>query len=87
MNYPSKLDEWKKFEKNNPTIAINILYTKEKYTLPAYISKHLTQPVKKQSILLMITSEEKEGCHYLTIKKISALLHKKLPHIKVIFII
>ena len=75
------------FEKNNPTIAINILYTKEKYILPAYISKHLTQPVKKQSILLMITSKEKEGCHYLTIKKISALLHKKLPHIKVIFII
>ena len=30
----------KKFEKNNPTIALNILYTKEKEILPAYISKH-----------------------------------------------
>ena len=40
MKYPSKLDEWKKFEKNNPTIAINIFYIKEKEILPAYISKH-----------------------------------------------
>ena len=40
INYPSKLDDWKKFEKNNPTIALNILYTKEKEILPAYVSKH-----------------------------------------------
>ena len=30
INYPSKLDDWKTFEKNNPTIALNILYIKEK---------------------------------------------------------
>ena len=30
INYPSKLDYWKTFEKNNPTIALKILYTKEK---------------------------------------------------------
>ena len=29
INYPSKIDDWKTFEKNNPTIAFNILYTKE----------------------------------------------------------
>ena len=40
INYPSKLGDWKKFEKNNPTIAINILYAKEKKILPAYISNH-----------------------------------------------
>ena len=28
--YPSKIDEWKASEKNNPTIALNILYIKEK---------------------------------------------------------
>ena len=39
INYPSKIDDWKTFEKNNPTIAINILYVKEKI-LPAYISEH-----------------------------------------------
>ena len=39
INYPSKIDDWKTIEKNNPTIAINILYIKEKEICPAYISK------------------------------------------------
>ena len=30
INYPSKIDDWKRFEKNNLTIALNILYIKEK---------------------------------------------------------
>ena len=30
MKYPSKIDESKKFERNNPTIAPNLLYIKEK---------------------------------------------------------
>ena len=25
INYPSKIDDWKIFEKSNPTIALNIL--------------------------------------------------------------
>ena len=34
MKYPSKIDESKKFERNNPTIALNLLYIKKsKYTL------------------------------------------------------
>ena len=37
INYPSKIDDWKKFEINNLTIAINILYTKETEILPVYI--------------------------------------------------
>ena len=60
INYPSKIDDWKKFEKNNPTIALHILYIKEKEILPAYISKH-NSTREKQIILLMISNEEKEG--------------------------
>ena len=30
INYPSKMDDWKTFEKINPAIALNILYIKEK---------------------------------------------------------
>ena len=33
MSYPSKIDDWKIFE----TIALNVLYIKEKEILPAYI--------------------------------------------------
>ena len=40
INYPSKTDDWKTFEKNNPTLALNILDVKEKEKLPAGISKH-----------------------------------------------
>ena len=37
IRYPSKLDDWKMFEKNNPTIALNVLYTKEREILRACI--------------------------------------------------
>ena len=30
INYPLKIDHWKAFEKNNPTINLDILYIKEK---------------------------------------------------------
>ena len=30
INYPSKTDDLKTFEKNNPTIALNIVHIKEK---------------------------------------------------------
>ena len=39
INYPSKIDDWKTFQKKNPAIAQNILYTKEKEICTAYISK------------------------------------------------
>ena len=70
INYPSKIDDWKTFGKNNLTIALNILYIKEKEILPAYISKH-NSTSEKQIILLMIPNEEKEGWHYLAVKKLS----------------
>ena len=30
INYPSKINDWKTFENNHLTIALNILYIKEK---------------------------------------------------------
>ena len=30
INYPSKWDNWKKIEKNNPVIALNIMYVKNR---------------------------------------------------------
>ena len=29
INYPSKIDDWKTFEKNNQIIGLNVLYIKE----------------------------------------------------------
>ena len=62
------------FEENNPKIALNTLYIKEKEINPTYISKH-NSTREKQVIILMIPKEEKEGWHYLAVKKLSALLH------------
>ena len=66
--YLSKLDEWKTFEKNNQRIALNILYIKEKEICPAYIS-NINSNCEKEIIILMIQNEEKEGWHYLAVKK------------------
>ena len=61
------------FEKNNPTVPLNILYNKEKETCPVYISK-VNSNCEKQIILLMIPNEEKEGWHYFAVKELSTLL-------------
>ena len=43
-NYPSGKNNWKKFEKNNTTITLNILYAikkKERYILPLFQKRNL----------------------------------------------
>ena len=82
INYPSKIDDWKKFEKNIPTIALKILYIKEKEILLAYISKHNSTCEN----ISLNDSKWRKKRHYLAVKKLSALLHKKLQNIRVIFI-
>ena len=63
----------KGLKKNNPTIALNILYTKEKIILPDYVSIH--NSTREITIIKwMIPNKEKEGWHYLTVKKLSRLL-------------
>ena len=69
ITYPSKIDDWKTFEENNPKIALNILYIKEKEICPAYISK-INSNCEKQITLLIIPNEEKEGWYYLALKNI-----------------
>ena len=53
INFPSEKDGWKKFEKNNIAIAVNVSYAKNENIYPAYISKHNSNR-EKQVILLMI---------------------------------
>ena len=69
INFPSEKDDWKKFEENNRTIALNVLYAQKEKIYPAYVSKYKSW---KQVILLMILNGE--GWHYLAVKELSALL-------------
>ena len=57
INYPSKIDDWENFEKNNSTIPLNVPYIKEKEIYPVYISK-IDLNCKKKTIFLMIPNKE-----------------------------
>ena len=74
IEFPSHSKDWKKFEQNNKTIALNILfvpYNTKKIRL-AYKSKY-NHKRDNQVFLLMITDDGKKW-HYLAVKSISALL-------------
>ena len=64
---------WKKFEQNNKTIALNMLFVlyNTKQIRAARISKYNNER-DNQVILLMITDSEK--WHYVAVKSISGLL-------------
>lgn len=40
INYSSGKYDWENFEKNNPSIPLNVLYIKELNIYPACISEH-----------------------------------------------
>ena len=73
IDFPAGPKEWKKFERNNKTIALNILFIPHntKTIRVAYRSEHNNKR-KKQVILLMITDGKKS--HYLAVTNLSALL-------------
>ena len=73
INFPAGSNEWQKFEKNNDTITLNILYV-ERFTnkiCVAYKSKY-NNKCKKQVTLLMIGDGRKY--HYLVVTSSSELL-------------
>ena len=39
INFPSEKDNWKKIEKNNVTIALDVLYAIKEEIYPTYVSK------------------------------------------------
>ena len=72
--FQSEKDDWKKFQKNNVTIAVNVLYAKKGKIYTAYVSKHNFNR-EKQVILLMISNGGKQW-HSLAVEKLSALLRR-----------
>ena len=72
INFPSHGKDWKKFELNNKSIALNIFYVpyNTQKIRHAYMSKYnLTR--ENQVILLMVTDGKK--WHNLAVKRLSAL--------------
>ena len=73
INFLSHQKDWKKFEQNNKTIALNILFVpcNTKQIRLAYKSKY-NRKRDNQVILLMITNDK--NWHYLAVKNLSRLL-------------
>ena len=59
INFPLEKDDWKKIEKNNVTIAFNVLYAKKEKIYSAYVLENNSNR-QKQVILLMITNGKKK---------------------------
>ena len=86
IEFPAGSKDWKKFEKNNKTIALNMLFIKHNTETKrvAYRSKY-NRKRKKQVILLMITHGKK--WYYLAVTNLSALLPKNDQIMMEIFIV
>ena len=71
IDFPAGIKDWKKFERNNKTIALNILYVPHNTINFAYKSKYSCKR-KNQVVLLMITngkqSDEVDKWHYIALK-------------------
>ena len=67
IEFPAGIKDWKRFERNNKTIALNILFVphNEKTINLAYKSKY-NRKRENQVVLLMITNGEK--WHYIALK-------------------
>ena len=63
-----------KFEKNNPTIALSVLYAKKEKIYPPYVSKHKSNR-EKQVFLLMIP--KRDGWHKKNYSKKIIIIIKK----------
>ena len=75
IDFPSTGKDWKKFEFNNESVALNILYVPHKTGKIhlGYKSKHnLTR--ENQVILLIITDSEK--WHYTAVKRLSDVIKR-----------
>ena len=73
INFPAGPKNWIKFERNNKTIALNVLYIpRNTKTISVAYRSEYNNKRKKQVILLMISNGKKQ--HYLAVTNLSALL-------------
>ena len=59
-------------EKNNPTIALNVLYVKKRWMYIKSTFQRKTQTMKNNSFFQMILNGE--AWYYIAVKRLSALL-------------
>ena len=68
-----KEDDWRKFEKNNVAIALNVLNDQKEKICHAYFLKYNSNREKQVNFLIIPNAEK---WHYLVVKKFSVLLRE-----------
>ena len=76
IEFPSDSENYRKFEQNNKTIALNIFYVPRntKQVRQAYISEYNYERCNK--VHLLKVSDETNNWHYIAVKNISGLLRR-----------
>ena len=75
IDIPSGIKDWRKFERNNKTIALNILYvTHNTKTINLACKSKYNRKSENQVVLLLITnskqSDEFDKWHYIALKSV-----------------
>ena len=75
IDFPSHGKDWKKFESNNKSIALNVLYVAHnaEKIRHAYKSKH---NLTRQNLVILLVITDGEKWHYLAVKRLSALFRE-----------
>ena len=74
IEFPSDSENYRKFEQNNKTIALNIFYVpyNTKQVRQAYISEYNYE--RQNKVHLLKITDETNNWHYLAVKNVSGLL-------------
>ena len=78
INFPPQEQDFKTFEINNKSIALNILKAEEQGKISHYYKSQYNKIRENKVILLILTDNNKK--HYIFVKKCNALLKKKNKH-------
>ena len=72
INFSSHLKDWKRFETNNKTITLSVLYVphNSEEIKHVYISKH--NLTRKDQVIFLMMRDGKKG-HYFAVKNLSVL--------------
>ena len=79
INFPPKEQDYKNFEMNNKSIALNVLHTHSDGKISYLYKSEFNKTREKNVILLMVTDGECNSTqkqHYLAVKKLNALFKK-----------
>ena len=76
IKFPAGPKDWKKFERNNKTIALNILFIPHNTEIIRVAYRSEYNPKRKKQVVLLMSTDGKKW-HHLAVANIAALLAKK----------